>query len=161
MIGTRRAGRRVFVAGLAVAAVMAAGASAALPILVIPVQARLAPVAGASSAGRFSGVLSRDTGEPPADTQALPPSGNRWRFRWKVSLPSLGSPAAVTLRFTARGGSPAVVRVLSARCSGSARGTLTLSGRQAGRIARGDAVVTVRAGSARLRGAVKVPGRSG
>ena len=157
MIGTRRAGTRVLVAGLAVAAVTAGGAAAAMPILVIPVQARLAPVAGASSAGHFSGTLiSRTADEHPVQGSALPSSGTHWQFRWKVSLPSLGRPAAVTLRYVARGGSPAVVRVLSARCSSSARGVLSLSGRQAGRIARGDAVVTVRAGSARLRGTVKV-----
>jgi hypothetical protein len=141
----------------AVTALTAAGIAAATPILVIPVQARLAPVAAASSAGRFSGTLiSRTMDAHMARTSPLPSNGNRWQFRWKVSFPSLGRPATVTLRYVAHDGSPAVVRVLSARCSTSASGMLTLSGRQAGRIARGDAVVTVRAGSARLRGAVKV-----
>lgn len=149
----------MFVAGLAVAAVTAGGAAAA--ILVIPVQARLAPVAGASSAGRFTATLISRTVEQPVHASALPSSGDRWQFRWKVSLPSLGRSATVTLRYVARDGEPEVTRVLSARCSNSARGTLTLSGRQAGRIARGDAVVTVRAGSARLRGAVKVQRNSG
>lgn len=162
MIGTRKAGRRVLVAGLAGAAVTAGGAAAAMPILVIPVQARLSPVAAASSAGRFSGTLiSRNADARPVQRSALPSNGNGWLLKWKVSLPPLGRPAAVTLRYIARDGSPTVVRVLSARCSTSARGMLTLSGRQAGRIARGDAVVTVRAGSARLRGAVKIHGASG
>lgn len=161
MIGTRRAGTRVLVAGLAVTAVTAGGAAAAMPILVIPVHARLAPVAGTSSAGRFSGTLVSRTLEQPVHASALPSDGSHWQFRWKVSLPSLGRPAVVTLRYVARDGSPRVVRVLSARCSTSASGMLTLSGRQAGRIARGDAVVTVRAGSARLRGAVKAHGESG
>jgi hypothetical protein len=155
-------GRSVFLAGLAVAAVAAGGATAAIPILVIPLQARLAPVAGASSAGRFSGTLfNRNAGAHLVEPSALPSNGNGWQLGWKVSLPPLGRPATVTLRFVARDGSPGVVRVLSPGCSTSARGTLTLSARQAGRIARGDAVVTVRAGSARLRGAVKVRGKSG
>lgn len=156
MIRTPRAGTRVFVAALVGAAVAAGGAAAALPVLVFSVQARLAPVAGASSAGHFSGTLSMNTDEASVPTPILPSNGDRWRLRWKATLPSLGSPAAVTLRVAAHDGAPAVVRVLSARCSNSARGTVTLTGGQAVRVARGDAVVTVRARSARLRGAVKI-----
>lgn len=155
MIRTRGA----LVAGLAVAAIAAGGAAAANPIIVIPVQARLAPVAGARSAGHFSGTLTSRTNE--MKTQPMPSNGNRWRLIWKVSFPSLGRPATLTLRIAAHDGAPALTRVLSARCSTSARGTVTLSGTVAGRIARGDAVVTVRAGSARLRGAVKVHHKSG
>jgi hypothetical protein len=138
-----------------VATVAAGGAAAA--VFVIPVQARLAPVAGTSSAGHFSGVLSQGAGEHPVQAQAFPRVGSHWWLRWKVSFPSLGHPARVILRVVPRDGAPAIVHVLSARCSSSASGTLTLSGSQAGRIARGDAVVTVRAGSARLRGAVGRP----
>jgi hypothetical protein len=145
----------VFIAGLAVAAVAAGGAAAA--VFVIPVQARLAPVAGTSSAGHFSGVLSQGADEHPVQAQAFPRVRSHWWLRWKVSFATLGRPARVTLRVVPRNGAPAIVHVLSARCSGSAGGTLTLSGSQAGRIARGDAVVTVRAGSARLRGAVGRP----
>lgn len=145
-------------AGLAaVAAVVAGGAAAAPPIMVIPLHARLAPVSGTRPAGSFSGTLVGNGLEQPVHApSAMPSNGERWRLRWKASFPSLGRPAAVTLRIAGRSGAPAIVRVLSTRCSTSARGTLTLSGTVAGRIARGDAVVTVRAGSARLRGAVKV-----
>jgi hypothetical protein len=160
VIRARRAGTRVLVAGLAVAAVAAGGAAAAVPMFVFPVQARLAPISGAKSAGHFSGTLARPD-EQPVQTQALPSNGNSWRLRWKVSFPSLGRPAAVTLRVASRNGAPAVVRVLSARCSTSARGMVTLTGSQASRIVRGDAVVTVRAGSAKLRGAVKMHGATG
>lgn len=161
MNGTHRAGARVLVAGLAAAAVVAGGAAGAVPMFVLQVQARLAPVAGATSAGRFSGVLVKNTEGASAPTPAMPSNGSHWRLRWKASLPPLGSPAAVALRVAAHGGAPAVVRILSARCSTSARGTVTLTGSEAARIAGGDAVVTVRAGSARLRGAVKVQHTSG
>jgi hypothetical protein len=138
------------------AAIAAGGAAAAAPIFAIPVQARLAPVAGTSAAGHFSGVLARSTADAqPAQTPALPRKGISWRLQWKVSLPHFSRPAAVTLRIASAGSAAAVVRVLSARCSGSARGTMTLTGSQAARVARGDAVVTVRAHSATLRGVVR------
>jgi hypothetical protein len=160
VLGTRKAGTRVLVAGLAVAAFAAGRAAAA--VFVIPVQARLAPVAGAAnSAGRFSGTLYQLPEEHPVRVQALPQPGAHWQLRWKVSVPSLGRAATVTLRVSQRKGAPAVVHVLSSRCSTSAKGTLNLSGTQAGRIARGDAVVTVRARSARLRGTVRIQHSSG
>jgi hypothetical protein len=153
---TRTAGTRALVVAVTAAAIAAGSAAASAPILAIPVQARLAPVAGASSTGHFSGVLARTaTDAQPAQTPALPRKGIRWRLRWSVSLPHFGGPAEVTLRIASAGSAAAVVRVLSARCSGSARGTMTLTGSQAARVARGDAVVMVRAPSATLRGVVR------
>jgi hypothetical protein len=138
------------------AAIAAGSAAAAAPIFAIPVQARLAPVAGTGAVGHFSGVLARSTVDAqPARTPALPRKGISWRLRWNVSLPHFSRPAAVTLGIASAGSAAAVVRVLSARCSGSARGTMTLTGSQAARVARGDAVVTVRAPSATLRGVVR------
>lgn len=157
---TQGAGTRVLIAGLAVAAVAAGSAAGAVPTLGIPVQARLAPVAGARSAGHFGGLLA-NMGDQPVRTPALPSNGTTWRLRWKVRLPSLRSPAVVTLRVASHGGTPAVVRTLSARCARSARGIAALTGSQAARVAGGDAVVMVRARSARLRGTVKIQGGSG
>jgi hypothetical protein len=89
-------------------------------------------------------------------SSAVPINGVSWRLSWKVSLPPLGRPASVTLRISARSGAAAAVRVLSARCTGSAKGTMKLTGSQAARVARGDAVVLVRTPSATLRGTVRV-----
>jgi hypothetical protein len=51
-----------------------------MPILAIPVEARLAPVAGTSVAGHFSGTLVRNVAEQPVQTPALPRNGIRWRL---------------------------------------------------------------------------------
>jgi hypothetical protein len=150
-------GTKAFLVGLAAAAIAAGTASAAVP-MVFPVHARLAPVAGTKTAGQFDGVLAR-SGSIPGQAQrrsALPINGVSWRLGWNVSLPPLGSPASVTLRIGSAGGAAAVVRVLSARCTGSAKGTMKLTGSQAARVARGDAVVMVRTPSATLRGTVRV-----
>jgi hypothetical protein len=127
-----------------------------MPIFAIPVQARLAPASGTGATGNFSGALVSDVSEQPVQMPALPRNGIRWRLRWKVTLPPLGTPASVTLRIRAAGGAAAVVRVLSARCTGSAKGTMRLTRRQAARIASGDADVLVHAPTATLRGVVRV-----
>jgi hypothetical protein len=86
----------------------------------------------------------------------MPINGFSWRLSWSVDLPQLGRPASVTLQVKARSGAVAVVRVLAARCTGSAKGTMKLTGSQAALVVRGDAVVMVRAPSATLRGTVRV-----
>lgn len=149
-------GMKAFLVGLAVAAMAAGTAAAAVP-MVFPVHARLAPVAGAETAGQFDGVLARSGSMPgQAQRSALPINGVSWRLGWNVSLPPLGRPASVTLRIGSARGAAAVVRVLSARCTGSAKGTIKLTGSQAARVARGEAVVMVRTPSATLRGTVRV-----
>ena len=156
MIRTRTAGTRAFLIGLAIAAIAAGAAAAAVP-MALPVHARLAPVAGTKAAGQFSGVLASNGGlQHAVQGSSLPINGTSWRLGWSVSLPPLGRPAAVTLRIGARGSAAAVTRVLSARCTASAKGSLKLTGSQAARIAQGDAVVMVRASSATLRGTVRV-----
>ena len=156
MIRTRTAGTRAFLVGVVAAAIAAGTAAGAVPLTAIPVQARLAPVAGTTASGQFSGTLARVLADAqPTQTSALPRKGIRWRLRWSVSLPQLPRPATVTLRISSAGSAAGMVRVLSERCVSSARGTLTLTGSQALRVARGDAVVTVRAGTAILRGTVR------
>jgi len=162
VIRTRTAGAKGILVGLAVAAFAAGGAMAAMPIAVAPVQARLTPVGDATSkAGHFSGVLVRGAA-PMQSTPVTPAPRNptRWRLSWKVSLPQLGRPAAVTLQVAARGSASAVVRVLCSTCSASAKGALTLTNSQATRVLSGDAVVMVRAPGPTLRGVVRVKGSS-
>jgi hypothetical protein len=156
VVRTRTAGMRAFLVGLAAAAVAAGSAAAAVP-MVFPVHARLAPVAGTKAPGQFNGVLAQSGSIPqPVQRSAMPINGVSWRLSWKVSLPPLGRPAAVTLRIGARGGAAAVMRVLSAHCTVSAKGTIKLTGSQATRVARGDAVVMVRTPSATLRGTIRL-----
>ena len=163
MIRTRTAGTKSILVGLVIAAIAAGSAAAVAPISVVPLQARLAPVAGTTSApGRFSGVLARSA-VPVQGTQGAPAPRNptRWRLSWKASLPQLGNPAAMTLQVAARGGAATVAKVLCSSCSASAKGAMTLTNNQATSILNGDAVVMVRAPSATLRGVVRIKHSSG
>jgi hypothetical protein len=121
------------------------------------VHARLAPVAGATATGRFSGVVLRQ------DVRSITPAGtigiprpSKWQLTWSLSLPQLDGPMSASLRIGSGGSSSRVTRVLCARCSTRTRGITALTGRQAKAISKADAVVVVRTPSARLRGAVKV-----
>jgi hypothetical protein len=125
--------------------------------MALPVHARLAPVAGTNAAGQFNGALATGGSIPgPVQRSAMPINGMSWRLGWTVRLPPLGRPASVTLRIGARGGAAAVTRVLSARCTVSAKGTIKLTASQAARVARGEAVVMARTRSATLRGVVRI-----
>jgi hypothetical protein len=151
-MGTRTAGQRVLVLGLALGAVAAGSGAAAVPALRLRVHASLTPVTGTGAVGRFTGLLARSTGPPqrPA-AQVAPPTGRQWRLTWKLSLPSIGKPMSASIRL---GGESGATRVLCADCSATAQGTLTLTGSQVIRLAQGDGVVLVRAPSATLRGRV-------
>jgi hypothetical protein len=114
-----------------------------LPPSWVQVRARLAPVAGANAAGKFSGLLVRG-GAP-----------TRWQLTWTLSLPSLGGPTTASLRVGAAQGSAPATRTLCKQCARGAKGTMTLTMNQALRITRDNAVVVVQTPSATLRGPVK------
>lgn len=133
-------------AGMAVAAVVSGSAAAASPVLTIPLQARLAPVAGAEAAGSFRGFLVKF---------AEPQRAGRWLLSWRVSLPASSRASTVSLRVPARDGSTGLVRTLCRRCSSAARGALTLTNGQALGLGQTRATVVARTASTLLRGTVK------
>jgi hypothetical protein len=137
--------------GLAVAAVAAGRVAAAVPVLTLSVHARLAPVAGTTADGRFSGLLVKNTDS--VRPQSPGPSG--WRLRWKVRLPAFRQPARTSLRIPARNGAPLYVHVLCTGCASTVTGKLALNNSQAMRLAQSHATVVVLARSTTLRGAVK------
>jgi hypothetical protein len=155
MIRTRLAGTRLLLVGLAAAAVAAGSAAAAMPVLTVSVHARLAPVAGANEAGRFSGLLVKPAQPLAAEPSPNPRFGNRWRLSWKVSLPTLSGQTTVSLQVPARNGAPRFVHVLCTDCTSVTKGTLTLTNSQAIRVAQSHASVVARTPSAMLRGTVK------
>jgi hypothetical protein len=146
------------VVGLVVAAVVCGSAAAAVPGFVLHIHARLKPVAGATAGGRFDGTLSMIDVGGMVPLQATPndvPVGTQWRLNWRLSLPALKRPTSATLRLARVKGAPPAVRVLCSQCTATAHGTITLPQMQAFRVVRSDAVVVVRAQSARLRGTLK------
>jgi hypothetical protein len=153
---TRAARTRVLlVPVLAVAAVACGGAAAAMPALSVRVHARLAPLAGARANGNFNGALAM--GSRPSGV--LPRNGYRWELTWKLRLTARARTAAASLQIRAHSGAAPLALVLCSRCVSSANGTLSVTSRQAMRIANGDAVVVVQARSTRLRGVVKAEAR--
>ena len=155
MIRTRLAGRRVVLVGLGAASVAAGSAAAAVPVLTVSVHARLAPVAGAKAAGRFSGLLVRHGQPVGAEPSPTPRYGSRWRLSWKVSLPTLSGKTTVSLQVPARNGEPRFVHVLCTGCTSATNGTLALTNSQAIRIAQSHASVVAQTPSAMLQGTVK------
>jgi hypothetical protein len=141
VIRTRRAW--MFVAVLAVAAIACGSAAAILPSSWVQVHARLAPAGGTNAAGTFSGLLLRGG------------AASRWQLTWKLSLPALGGPMTASLRVPAAQGAASATRMLCSRCARGAKGAMTLTGSQALRVTRDDAVVVVQTPSATLRGPVK------
>ena len=123
-----------------------------MPALSFRVHARLAPLAGASANGNFNGALAKASG-------ALPRNGYRWQLTWRLRLPALAGTAAASLRVREHSGGDRLALVLCMRCASPVEGTLSVTDRQAVRIANGDAVVVVQARSARLRGIVKAEAR--
>jgi hypothetical protein len=154
MIRARSAGTRTLLAGLAVAAVAAGSASAAMPTPRLRLHARLAPVAGTTAPGRFDGVLTRSGGG--LRSSPLPRNGLRWQLAWGLSLPALHGPVSAFLRIKGGGGAARIVRPLCVDCGAGSDGSVGLTSTQVLRMARYGGVVTVRAGSARLRGTVRV-----
>jgi opacity protein-like surface antigen len=144
-----------FLVGLAVAvaAIASGSASAAAPAQSLSVRARLTPVAGTQATGRFSGMLTKTRVRQIAPGGGVAgPSRTRWQLTWSLRLPKLDGQATASLRI----GSARATRALCTGCSTRETGTMTLSARQGGRIAKGDAIVVVRTRSAKLRGKVKV-----
>jgi hypothetical protein len=154
MIRARSAGARTFLAGVAVAAVAAGSAAAAMPAPGVRLHARLAPVAGTTGDGRFDGVLARTGGG--LRSSPLPRNGLRWQLAWNLTLPAFHGPVHATLRINAGGGAARVLRPLCTDCGHASEGSVALTSSQVLRIARRGGTVTVRAGSARLRGTVRV-----
>ena len=148
-------GTRLLLVGLAAAAIVTGSAAAAMPVLTVSVHARLAPVAGAKAAGRFSGLLVKPGQPMGAEPSPTPRVGNRWRLSWKVSLPTLSGETTVSLQVPAGNGAPRFVHVLCTGCTSATKGTLALTNSQAIRIAQSHASVVVRTPSAMLRGTVK------
>ncbi len=146
---------RLVVAGLAMAALSATVAAAA-PAFMLQIHARLAPVSGTKASGLFSGVLVRSgSGNTPRAYSVVPRSGNHWQLAWRVNLPSLRRPVTASLGVRADRGAAPVMRMLCKRCTRGERGAMTLTGRQAMRVANGHAFVLVQARSATLRGTVR------
>jgi hypothetical protein len=163
MIRTRRAGKKGLVVGLVVAAVVCGSAAAAvIPVYWLSLHARLAPAAGNSAAGQFSGTLLVSVGgtNPAEPSDPLPPV-KRSVLTWKLSLPPLRGrgPISASLRLRATTSAAPLVRVLCERCSTTAHGRIMLTKSQGLRVATSDAVVVVTAASATLRGPVKVSAR--
>ncbi len=151
----RRRGARTLVVGLVIAAITAGSAVAGTSTW-LEVHARLKPVAGSKDGGRFDGVLIRKDGRVITPDSDVPiPVGSRWQLVWSLSLPKLDDPMTASLRIGGQRNSVGGTRMLCTRCSVKANGTMTLTARQAMRIAKEDAVVVVRTRSARLRGSVK------
>jgi hypothetical protein len=119
-------------------------------------HARLAPVAGTTAAGRFNGTLARSLQLGRVEPWENPRAAARWQLTWKASLPSLSSPASVSLRISAVKGAAPAVRMLCTSCATTAKGAIALTASQASRVANGHAAVVVRSETATLRGAVKV-----
>lgn len=158
MIRKRKAAKRALVVGLLVAAfACGSAAAAAIPVLLVNLHARLAPVAGTTATGQFSGSLSVTIGSELEPSENLPTPG-RSQLLWRLSLPALHGPmsASLRLRATKTASAAPAERVLCSRCSTTANGTLNLTVAQGLRIARSGAMVIVRTPSATLRGAVKV-----
>ena len=150
------AGTKVLFAGLAVAAVATGSATAAMPGFTVRVHAHLAPVSGTAASGKFRGLLVRGYGgQAPQRQSATPRSRSQWRLAWRLSLPALSGPVTASVRVHAKGGAAPAARVLCGRCATKARGTMTLTTSQAVRIANGNSVVVIHAGSATLRGTIK------
>jgi len=161
MIRTRRAGKKGLVVGLVVAAVVCGSAAAAvIPVYWLSLHARLAPAAGNSAAGQFSGTLLVSVGgtNPAEPSDPLSPV-KRSVLTWKLSLPPLRGPISASLRLRATTSAAPLVRVLCERCSTTAHGRIMLTKSQGLRVATSDAVVVVTAASATLRGPVKVSAR--
>jgi hypothetical protein len=156
VIRRRTAQMRALVAGLAVVALTAGGAAAATPAFSLRLHARLAPVAGTTAAGRFDGGLVMTGGALPYAKAVVPRVGNHWRLTWRLNLPALNGPISASLQLRTANGAASSARMLCTQCTRSANGTLTLTGSQALRILRADAVVVVRTQSSTLRGTVKV-----
>lgn len=133
----------MFAAVLAAAAIVCGSAAAILPSSWVQVRAHLAPVSGTTATGRFSGLL----------VKGGPVSG--WRLTWNLSLPSLGGSMTASLQVGAAKGAAPVTRMLCKQCARGAKGALTLTGAQALRVTRDNAVVVVQTQSATLRGPVK------
>ncbi len=154
MTRTGRIGARSLAVGFVVVAIAAGSATAAASTFRIDVHARLAPVAGAKTAGRFSGVLTPKLAPhhiaPGAKVAVLP--GSTWQLAWRLYLPKLAGPMTATLRV----GPARKSHVLCTGCSTKASGDLNLSARQVRSISKADAVVVVRTRSAMLRGPLKV-----
>jgi hypothetical protein len=150
---------RAFVVALLVAAVACgSAAAAAIPVLMVSLHARLAPVAGTTATGQFNGSLSVTIGSDQLEPSDNLPNPGRSQLFWKLSLPPLRGPISASLRLhaTTSGSAAPAARVLCSRCSTTANGTLSLTVAQGLRIARSGAMVIVRTPSATLRGAVKV-----
>jgi hypothetical protein len=126
-------------------------------MFLLDLHARLAPVAGTKTAGKFQGVLSRmgSHGITPGGKVAVPPN-SRWQLTWSLSLPQLDEPMTASLRIGSSRSSVHLTRVLCRGCSTSARGMTSLSARQVRSISKANGMVVVRAGAATLRGRVKV-----
>jgi len=145
------------VVALVVAAIAIGGATAVASVFWLHLHARLAPVSGTQAAGEFNGTLVRIGGRGPTPTGRVPvPLGSRWQLAWSLSLPKLDGTMNASLRIGSPRSSTRVTRVLCTRCSTTPRGTMTLKARQVRHISKAGAVVVVRAGSATLRGPVKV-----
>jgi hypothetical protein len=149
------AGTKMLLVGLAAAGVVAGSAAASMPVLTVSIHARLAPVAGASAAGHFSGLLVKPGQPVGAEPSPTPRVGNKWRLSWKVNLPALRSPAKASLRIPARNGAPLYVHVLCSSCTSTVTGRLALTNSQALRLAQSHGAVVVLAPSMTLRGNVK------
>jgi hypothetical protein len=137
--------------GLVAAAVMAGSAAASMPVPSVFVHARLVPITGASSSGRFSGLLAK-----ARTLRAASSAGSaQWHLSWRVGLPALRSPARALLRLPARNGAAPAVLMLCNPCTSTTTGALVLDSSQAIRLAQSQATVVVLAPSTTLRGAVK------
>ena len=157
MIKTQRAGKRVLVVGLLVAAIACGNAvAAAIPAFWVKLHARLAPVSGTAAAGWFTGTLLVAVGGPgrPEPSDNLP-QPNRSVLTWKLSLPALRGPISASLRTRGTQSAPPVTSILCARCSTVVSGSLNLTVAQGLRIVRPGAVIVVRTASATLRGRVE------
>jgi hypothetical protein len=137
--------------GLALAAIAAGSAAAAMPLMTISVHARLAPVTGTNAAGRFSGLLAKNTTMRPQS----PPTQLKWHLSWRVRLPALRTPTSASLRIPALNGAAGYVHVLCYACRSTTTGTLALTNSQAQRLVQSHGTVVVQAPSTMLRGAVK------
>jgi hypothetical protein len=160
VIRTHGAGKRALVIGLLVAAVACGSAAAAtIPPFWLNLHARLAPVAGTTATGRFTGTLhvtGRDPTPEPSDN--LPPLGQSL-LTWHLKPPALHGSMSASLRLRTTNSAPPLTRMLCMRCSTTASGKMTLTTAQGLRIAQSGAVVVVRTHTATLRGPVKVSAR--
>jgi len=154
----RKARKRILVVGLLVAAIACGSATAAtIAAYSVNVHARLAPVAGTTAAGRFSGTLVVSLGGPnqfePSDNLRQPAQSMLF---WNLRLPALHGPMSASLRLRATNGAAPVSDLLCSHCSTAANGSLKLTAEQGLRIAESGGTIVVRTPSAMLRGHITV-----